>query len=87
MLCFEFPDEPFQHDLASGDVNPLVTVRARVGRTAAGTCQGRYRPIDIDRSPRDVLSRSERRQSPFHACCLLRKSSCRSSRADISDSG
>ena len=33
------------------DVNPPVTVRARAARTAAGTHQGRYRPIDIDRTP------------------------------------
>ena len=37
------------------DVNPPVTVRARVARTASGTHQGRYRPIDIDRSPWDVF--------------------------------
>ncbi len=39
----------------AGDVNPPVTVRARVARTASGTHQGRYRPIDIDRSPWDVF--------------------------------
>jgi hypothetical protein len=33
------------------DVNPPVTVRARPASAAAGTHQGRYRPIDIDRSP------------------------------------
>ena len=39
----------------AGDVNSPVTVRARVARTASGTHQGRYRPIDIDRSPWDVF--------------------------------
>jgi hypothetical protein len=39
----------------AGDVNPPVSVRARVARTASGTHQGRYRPIDIDRSPWDVF--------------------------------
>jgi hypothetical protein len=35
----------------AGDVNPPVTVRARVASAAPGAHQGRYRPIDIDRSP------------------------------------
>ncbi len=35
----------------AGDVNPPVTVCNRAGNVAAGTHQGSYRPIDIDRSP------------------------------------
>jgi hypothetical protein len=35
----------------AGDVNPPVTVRARGTSAAAGSHQGPYRPIDIDRSP------------------------------------
>jgi len=33
------------------DVNPPVTVRARAASAAAGAYQGRYRLMDIDRSP------------------------------------
>jgi hypothetical protein len=33
------------------DVSPPVTVRGCVGSTAAGAHEGRYRPIDIDRTP------------------------------------
>jgi hypothetical protein len=47
----------------AGDVNPPVTVRARVARAASGTHRSvtgalpeRYLPIDIDRSPWDVFS-------------------------------
>jgi hypothetical protein len=32
-------------------VNPPVTVRARPASVAQGAHQGRYRPIDIDRTP------------------------------------
>jgi len=39
------------------DVNPPVTVRARPARIEAGAHQGRYRPIDIDRSPFLIESR------------------------------
>ena len=35
----------------AGDVNPPVTVRARAASAAAGAQKGRYRPIEIDRSP------------------------------------
>jgi hypothetical protein len=33
------------------DVNLPVTVRDRADSAAAGSREGRYRPIDIDRSP------------------------------------
>ncbi len=35
----------------AGDVNPPVRVRARAASAAAGAQKGRYRPIEIDRSP------------------------------------
>jgi hypothetical protein len=39
------------------DVNPPVTVRARPASAAPGSHQGRYRPIDIDRTPGMIGSR------------------------------
>jgi hypothetical protein len=35
----------------AGDVNPPVRVRARAASVAAGAHEGRYRLIDIDRTP------------------------------------
>jgi hypothetical protein len=41
----------------AGDFSPAVTVCNRAGSAAAGAHQGRYRPIDIDRSPGVIGSR------------------------------
>ena len=41
----------------AGDVNSPVTVRARPASGSAGAHQGRYRPIDIDRTPGVIGSR------------------------------
>ena len=46
-----------EQERRAGDVNPPVTVRARPASDAAGAHQGRYRPIDIDRSPGMIGSR------------------------------
>jgi hypothetical protein len=43
--------------MRAGDVNSPVTVRARPTSAAAGAHQGRYRPIDIDRSPGMIETR------------------------------
>ena len=41
----------------AGDVNPPVTLRARPASAAPGTHEGRYRPIDIDRTPFRIETR------------------------------
>ena len=49
----------------AGDVNPPVTVRARPARAAAGAHEGRYRPIDIDRTPFSFVAVLESTSTPL----------------------
>ncbi len=50
----------------AGDVNPPVMARDRAGSAAAEAHPRRYRPIDIDRTPSDIVQ--ERIPSVFPAC-------------------
>jgi hypothetical protein len=62
------------------DVNPPVTVRARAASVAAGANEGRYRPIDIDRSPFRMENRRVNGALKVHGtltCVSTQKLLCR----------
>jgi hypothetical protein len=60
-MALKFSVSPQKSGSGVRGVNIPVTVRNRAGNVAAGSHKGRYRPIDIDRTPHMIGSRRFRK--------------------------